>query len=461
MGKHISGVSALLIAFMVAAHGADGFVKVSGTCFLLDGHPWYVCGTNLWYGAYLGMATDNGESRARLVRELDRLQKMGINNLRVLGASEACTVRGTVTPAIQQAPGRYNEKVLRGLDFLIQEAGRRRMKLVLFLNNFWDWSGGMPQYLAWAEHKPAQGLADLPWPEYNRHLSTFYRNAAAQELYRQYLAMIINRTNSLTGRKYCDDPTIMTWELANEPRPGMDHDDPVLLETFVTWVDGTAAYIHSLDRNHLVTTGSEGVMGGLFTAQNFLRVHQSGWIDYAVFHLWPKNWGWFQVERYQETREPTLQNARDYVATHLAAGEALGKPVVLEEFGLDRDDGFTPEVATTSRDRLYAEVFALIEQSIARGGAAAGSNFWIWGGEGRPSGSGAVAPDDTIGAGDMPQERAGQNSVFDTDQSTLKILSDHFARLARLYPTQVPDRLADGLDGQDRVMPFILLPVSK
>ncbi|MGA2443867.1 MAG: mannanase [Opitutaceae bacterium] len=444
---------------MMPTRSAGQFVRVSGRQFVLDGHPWYVCGTNLWYGAYLGMAT-NTEGRARLVRELDRLQKIGVNNLRVLGASEACAVPRTVKPAIQQAPGRYDEKVLQGFDFLIQEAGKRQMKLVLFLNNFWDWSGGMPQYLAWAEHKPAQGLADLPWAEYNLHLSTFCRNAAAQQWYRQYLAMIINRTNTLTGKKYRDDPTIMTWELANEPRPGMDHDDQALLETFVAWVEDTAAYIHSLDPNHLVTTGSEGIMGGLFTAENFLRVHRGKSIDYAVFHLWPKNWGWLQREHVRETVGTTLQKARDYAVEHLAMGEALDKPVVLEEFGWDRDDGYTPEVATSSRDRWYGEMFALIEQSIAREGAAAGSNFWLWGGEGRPPPLGAAAPADLIGPGDMPQESPGLYTVFDTDQSTLIILANHYAKLARLSRKNLIGRFVRRFGASDRSRSMIWRPVS-
>jgi mannan endo-1,4-beta-mannosidase len=211
----------------------------------------------------------------------------------------------------------------------------------------------------------------------------------------------------------------------------------------------------------LVTTGSEGVMGGLFTAQNFLRIHRSGWIDYAVFHLWPRNWGWFEGERYRETLEPTLRHARDYVVTHVAMGEVLGKPVVLEEFGLDRDDGYTPEIATTSRDRLYAEVLALIEQSIARGGAAAGSNFWLWGGEGRPPRLGAIAPYDHLGVGDIPQEPPGLNTVFDTDQSTLKILSDHYATLARLGREEILGRPARGSNAKDRVMPITPPPISR
>lgn len=420
----------------------DHFVRVDGRQFVRDQRTWYVCGTNLWYGANLG-APSNPEGRVRLVRELDRLQKIGVNNLRVLGASEACAVAGTVRPAIQKAPGVYNEDALEGLDFLIQEAGRRHMTLVVFLNNFWDWSGGMPQYLAWVENKPAQGLRDLPWWEYNRHLSEFYGSAPAQAWYRQYIAMIINRVNTLSGVRYRDDPTIMTWELANEPRPGVDQKNEPRIQPFIAWVDGTAAYIHQLDPHHLVTTGSEGIWGGLDNEANFLLVHRSKSIDYAVFHLWPNNWKWFHADRYQETIGPTLTKAREYAEKHFALGAALGKPTVLEEFGLDRDGGFTVDVGVSSRDRYYAEMFAVIEQSVHAGGAAAGSNFWLWGGEGRPPPSGQPLAAGQIGTGDMPQEPPGLNTVYDSDQSTLKILGDHYVRLEGLRrPKPQPRRAA-------------------
>ena len=52
---------------------AGEFVTVSGRQFVLDGRPWYACGANLWYGANLGRPS-NPLGRARLVRELDRLQ---------------------------------------------------------------------------------------------------------------------------------------------------------------------------------------------------------------------------------------------------------------------------------------------------------------------------------------------------------------------------------------------------
>ncbi|MEO8820820.1 MAG: hypothetical protein ABI267_03080, partial [Ginsengibacter sp.] len=67
------------------------FVKVTGTHFTVDDSSYYFVGTNFWYGAYLGADTAYG-NRARLIRELDRLQKLGVKNLRVVAASEESAV---------------------------------------------------------------------------------------------------------------------------------------------------------------------------------------------------------------------------------------------------------------------------------------------------------------------------------------------------------------------------------
>lgn len=419
------------LAVSLGVRAADDFVRVEGRQFMLNRQPWYVCGTNLWYGAYLGRPS-NPAGRARLLRELDRLRNLGVNNLRVLGAVEECDTRNAIHPAIQTAPGVYNEDPLRGLDFLVAEAGRRKMKLVIFLNNYWDWSGGMPQYMAWANGGIAPALDRTTWQEYNRLLSTFYTNAAAQVLYRRYVAMLLDRTNTVTGRKYRDEPAIMAWELANEPRPGeREGDNDAVLAAFLAWVESTSAYIHSLDSRHLVTTGSEGNMGCLNSDENFRRVHALRGIDYAVFHLWPNNWRWYRREDFAATIGATLEKARDYTSRHLAVADDLNKPVVLEEFGLDRDVGLTVDCATTSRDRLYAELLGMIEESAARGGSAAGSSFWLWGGEGRPPHTAADSADG-LGAGEMPQEAPGLNTVFDCDRSTLQVLREHFARLKRI-----------------------------
>jgi mannan endo-1,4-beta-mannosidase len=61
-------------------------------------------------------------------------------------------------PALMTSPGVYDAKVLAGLDFFIAEAGKRGLKTVMVLNNYWQWSGGMAQYVAWHEHSP------IPYP---------------------------------------------------------------------------------------------------------------------------------------------------------------------------------------------------------------------------------------------------------------------------------------------------------
>src|SRR5690606_7822074 len=83
-----------------------------------------------------GSASDVGD-RARLRQELDLLKNTGINNLRVLAASESSELMRAVRPAVLIAPGEYNEDLLVGLDFLLDEMAQRDMKVVLYFNNFW------------------------------------------------------------------------------------------------------------------------------------------------------------------------------------------------------------------------------------------------------------------------------------------------------------------------------------
>ncbi len=420
------------------AEPAASFVEVDGRRFTLAGEPYVVCGTNLWYGAHLGRPA-NPVGRARLLRELDRLQALGVNNLRVLGAAEACDVPGALAPAMQIAPGRYDEDVLQGLDFLVAEAGRRGMRLVVFLNNFWDWSGGMPQYLSWATGEPAPGVNVAAWTDYNAAVTAYYTDAKAQAMNRAHIAMLLGRKNTVSGLRYRDDPAIMAWELANEPRRGdVAGREAELFAALLRWADETSAYIHSLDPNHLVTTGSEGAWGCGYSLENFSALHALPGIDYACFHLWPKNWSWFDLRRPHETIDNTLGRTRDYVLEHFAAAARLEKPLVCEEFGLDRDGGLGAEVPTTCRDRFYAEVFGLIEASRQSGGPAAGSNFWLWGGEGRPPEFGDAA--DGIGVGDMQQEEPGRNTVLDCDASTLAVLRGHFSRLRSQNLDGIPAR---------------------
>jgi mannan endo-1,4-beta-mannosidase len=416
------------------AGASDGFVRVQGKRFLLDGKPYRYAGTNLWYGAYLGSRGAPG-NRDRLKRELDALHGLGLDNLRVLGAAELSPLKNSLKPAFRGPKPPYNEELLGGLDFLLAEMGRRGMKAVIYLNNFWEWSGGMVTYQSWTNGGRYINLGDPahPWPEFADFSAQFYTSPKAIALYEAYVAALVGRSNSITGKRYRDDPAIMAWQLANEPRPGGTA-SKAPFEAFYAWIARTAALIKKHDPNHLVSTGNDGVMGCLESSDCVVKAHASKDIDYVTFHMWPLNWSWIDPANLDATFEPGLAKCRAYIDTHIKLAASLNKPLVLEEFGFPRDGGQNgPEVPTGHRDRFYAMVYAAVEESVRQGGPFAGTNFWAWGGEGR-----ALHPDfmmkpgDTSYVGDPPQEPQGRNSVFDSDASTLSVIGRHVAALKQI-----------------------------
>jgi len=412
--------------------GRPNYVKVEGIQFICKGKPYYFEGTNLWYGCYIGSSGNTGD-RARLVRELDNLKSLGITNLRILGASEESYIQNSLKPAIQIQPGIYDENLLDGLDFLLAEMHKRNMYAVIFLNNYWEWSGGMAQYNDWANGGGGVDAANGNYAAFMDYSATFYVNPKADSLYYNYIFSLITRINRYDGYYYYEEPAIMAWELANEPRPGRD--DKYLVE-YYKWIDSTAHYIHSIDPNHLVTTGNEGLMGSLGDSTVYLTAQGSKYIDYITFHLWPKNWGWFNAKDIAGTYPRTEANAIKYIDQHIEFSRALDKPTVMEEFGFPRDSEFyeagTP---TTARDHYYKKILELVYDSAAVGAPIAGTNFWGWGGEGRPH-----HPDDKWipgdpFTGDPPQEPQGLNSIYNVDTTTLAILKSHAKEMIMLGNT--------------------------
>lgn len=409
------------------------FVSVKDTHFARKGKSYYIAGANFWYGGYLGAASGVGQ-RARLIKELDTMKSIGINNVRVLAVSEKTDMRSAVSPATTNAPSQFDENLLAGLDFLLAELAKRDMTVVLYLNNFWQWSGGMTQYLNWFEGTPAlDPNVTKDYEDYMAKTARFYVNKKAQDEYRATIRKIVERVNTVTGKPYRDDPTIMSWQLANEPRPGNSKTTDAEKAIYTKWVGDIAQYIHGLDRNHLVSSGSEGLAGSAQDAKLFAAAHKTRHIDYLTYHLWPKNWGWFDSKKPVESWDGAIAKSRDYLNSHIDMAKALRKPIVLEEFGLDRDGAsFDIKSGTRIRDRFYGEVFELVQRRAAKGEPIAGWNFWAWGGAGRAANADYWWKQGNDFVGDPPQEEQGLYSVFDTDASSLELIRKHAAQLQAL-----------------------------
>jgi mannan endo-1,4-beta-mannosidase len=400
---------------------AQNFVEVRGTHFYREGTPYYFLGTNFWYGMNLASVGPGG-NRTRLLAELDQLQSLCVTNLRIIAGSEGPDdASWRVSPSLQPQPGQYNQDLLEGLDFLLVEMGKRNMTAVICLNNFWPWSGGFAQYHHWFSGDvipyppPAEGGS---WFKYARFSSRFYKNKAALAAFDQHISKIVSRVNSVNGLAYKNDPTIMSWQLANEPR-GIFRP-----RAYRRWIKRAASLIKSIDLNHLVSIGSEGNTNAP-TGNHFSRDHTSKLIDYTTIHIWIQNWGWYDPQQATVTYDLSLQKAKNYISTHLAKAEKLNKPVVLEEFGIARDlDDHDPIAATLYRDRYYQDIFEYIHQLAKNGTAAAACNFWAWGGQGRPRAPKVIWQIGDPLIGDPPHEYQGWYSVYDRDTSTLGVIKE-------------------------------------
>lgn len=395
------------------------FIKVNADGqFVRDGKTYYFVGANFWYGAILGSEGEGG-NRERLHKELDFLKSIGINNLRVLvGADGENGIKTRVEPSLQVAPGVYNDTILAGLDYFMNELRERDMTAVLYLNNSWEWSGGYSVYLQWSGHGDAVVPAVDGWPAYMEYVKQFPQSDSAKALFANHVNYIVSRTNRYNQIKYVDDPTIMSWQIGNEPRAFSDENK----EPFARWMADVAAQIKSLDPNHMVSSGSEGAWGCEMDMNLFEKIHADPNINYLNIHIWPYNWGWVKADSLTELLPRAKENTKKYIDDHMVIARKYSKPIVLEEFGFPRDGfSFSKEAPTTARDEYYRYVFDLIRQDRESGGLFAGCNFWAWGGFAGQNPDHVFWEKGDDYTGDPAQEQQGLNSVFATD-STIEII---------------------------------------
>jgi hypothetical protein len=71
---------------------------------------------NAWYKKW---------KQRKAKKELDELKSLGITNLRVMATAEGGDQDYTVIPATQPTQGKYNQDLLEGLDFFLNELKKR------------------------------------------------------------------------------------------------------------------------------------------------------------------------------------------------------------------------------------------------------------------------------------------------------------------------------------------------
>ena len=344
-----SGLRALLLALLcvsAAAHAADNpsatsFVRISGTNFMVDDRQFFVVGVNNHYLTY--------SSRNEVTRVLDDAVAMGANVVRIFLQPVIGSLDGsTATVWNWKSVGDASDLAVKGsyllywdpraggmaindgpngmqkVDFVVAEASRRRLRLVIGFLDFWSYTGGAQQMRAWYGSQDKSGF--------------FFRDPRTKRDYRSWVSHVVQRVNPLTGLAYRDDPTIMAWELMNEGNA-----EPETLR--LAWTAEMSAYVKSLDPNHLVSSGHANVEAKL----SDLTIPT---LDFGTWHGYPLFY------------KLTVSQFNDKITEFCQLAARAKKPVLLEEFGYARSN---PD---------SAQAYAMWLDTLARDSNCAGWMVW-------------------------------------------------------------------------------------
>lgn len=375
-------VSVFLISTDAEAGVPNGFAYTQGTRFMLDGSPFYYAGTNCYYLTF--------KSQEAVDSVFKDAEAMGLKVIRVWGNLDVGVKTGTtdsegkpVFTNNNDGPGekdgiyfQYFDKDLgkpvinegkdglQKLDYALYQAEKHGIKLLITFTNYWDAFGGMGQYVKWAQELGISGLKK----------DDFYTNETLKGWYKDYVNGLLNHTNPYTGRKLKDEPSVFAWELANEPRCNTDAQckDNILYN----WAKEMSEYVKSVDPNHMVALGDEGFYNkpygyyNEYTTSNYAFYGAEGvdfeklmtidTLDFGTPHLYLDQWGMKHTG--------TGQDDLLWFKIHGETCAELGKPVILEEFGLTN---------RTIRDSEYEQWFEVLEGNVYETVEYAGTNYWM------------------------------------------------------------------------------------
>ncbi|KAK9289459.1 hypothetical protein L1049_007614 [Liquidambar formosana] len=369
-------------------------VERKGIQFVVNNQPFYINGFNTYW--LMVFAVDQS-TRGKVSEVFQQASSVGLTVCRTWAFNDG------QWRALQKSPSVYDEDVFKALDFVVSEAKKYKIRLILSLTNNWDAYGGKAQYVKWGKAAGLNLTSD----------DDFFSHPTLRSYYKAHVKTVLNRVNTFTNVTYKDDPTIFAWELMNEPRCVSDPSGDKLQ----AWIQEMAVYVKSIDPKHLVEIGLEGFYGpstlnrvqfnpNTYAQQvgtDFIRNHQVLGVDFASIHIYADSW----VS--QTISDAHIQFINSWMQAHIDDAEnILGMPVVFAEFGVSTKD---PGYNSSFRDTLISTVYKNLLNSTKKGGSGGGSLLW------------QLFPDGTDYMDD------GYAVVLSESPSTSNIISLHSTRL--------------------------------
>ncbi|KAJ3676505.1 hypothetical protein LUZ60_003917 [Juncus effusus] len=333
-------------------------VKRKGNQFMVNEQPFYVNGFNTYWLMILAV---DPSTKGKVSDVFKEAASVGLTVCRTWGFNDGGW------RALQKSPSVYDEDVFKALDFVVNEARKYKIRLILSLANNWEGYGGKKQYVNWGKDAGLNLTSD----------DDFFTDPTIKGYFKNQIKTILTRVNTLNNVTYKDDPTIFAWELMNEPQCTSDPTGSKLQ----AWIQEMAFHVKSIDPLHLLEIGSEGFYGpstpdrlqvnpNSYAGQvgaDFITNHQSLGIDFASVHIYPDSW--------LSTTSPDahIQFVKTWMQAHIDDAEKLNMPVVFSEFGVSVKNG---KFNQTFRDTFIDTVYKTLMNSTRRGGSAGGCLLW-------------------------------------------------------------------------------------
>lgn len=335
-------------------------VKIDGTNFIRGNETFKFIGANMmsliWYDE-AGLSVDKAIKTAK---------ESGINVLRIylLGNRFEGPFSGPYTEwpkedgeednatrsHIKDYLGNYNEHYFKKLDEILNTASKHEVYIIITLRDYvWD--------------------DDIYWMEGNEREDMF-TDPELIEAFKNFVTYTITRKNTINNKIYKDDPTILAWDIINEPQT-QNAPDMALPD----WLKMITAYIHTLDENHPVTVGitTNDPMWDEYIS--FYGIVNDTGVDFFSFHIYPEQWAnngsLLPYNIWQPpygNPHPNPEVTKKLISHRTENFLSFGKPVVMEEFGFSTRFGQT-ELLKVYRNSMDAAFDA----------GASGAVFWDWG----------------------------------------------------------------------------------
>jgi hypothetical protein len=232
---------------------------------------------------------------------LDSLHRLGARATRTFALSVYSPADGGM-PAYIMGRRQYNEQAFRCLDLVIATCHDYDVRLII-------------PFIASQSFGNVRGVDEFSALS-GKEKGSFWIDEQVKADFRHLLGFVLNRRNTVNGILYKDDPAILAWQLGNEfdsYYADRKLDPRVWVPRITQWSLEMAAYIRTVDHNHLIMEAG-GDRAALIASAD---------IDVMSSHLyeyWNRLFG-----------GPTglSTGARD--AWALCRGR---KPLIVDEFGL-------------------------------------------------------------------------------------------------------------------------------